>query len=314
MRVYNSSRQAIDISDSPLAKAGGEGAAYKIPSRPKYCAKIYHPDKRDKNRQKKLEFMVTHAPSPLITSNYIICWPTEVLYDAKGNFMGFIMPLAFDGSDSAYDLCVGNKNLNSKWQIYYDRKSPQGILNRLKLLVNITVAINAIHQMGKYVLVDFKPQNMLATPQGGISIIDLDSVQINDGRQQYLCPVMTPDYFPPELQNDKKIGKHLIDKSCDLFALAVVYYQILYGIHPFQCSAEGTSTLQEKISSGLFVFGSNAKKISVIPPPHNKFKLLPSEIQNLFKNAFSMNPSLRPDTQTWGKTMYDFIIKVSPKK
>lgn len=41
MIVYSSTKQPLQIADTPISK-GGEGSVYKIPSLPKYCAKIYH--------------------------------------------------------------------------------------------------------------------------------------------------------------------------------------------------------------------------------------------------------------------------------
>ena len=59
MIVYSSTRQPLQIADTPISK-GGEGAVYRIPSLPKYCAKIYHQEKRDIERQRKRAFQTTH--------------------------------------------------------------------------------------------------------------------------------------------------------------------------------------------------------------------------------------------------------------
>lgn len=310
MIVYSSTRQPLSVDDTPISK-GGEGSVYRIPSLPQYCAKIYHPEKRDLERCHKLEFMITHAPKPLITSNYIICWPTKLIYDSTGEFLGFVMPLAFPSSILCYNICRMKvaKELTGVWNSAYDRKQKQGLINRLKILVNIAIPVHAIHNMGKYVLVDFKPQNMLITENGRISIIDLDSVQIKDGTNQFLCPVATPDYLPPELQHDIDLGKHLLATSCDLFALAVIYYQILYGLHPFTVTAKDNeiTELRELIAHGLFPFGSYSHKVSVVPAPHSKFKFLPLQIQQLFRCALSPVPSQRPSAEMWGTTIYQFI-------
>jgi DNA-binding helix-hairpin-helix protein with protein kinase domain len=178
MIVYSSTRQPLQIADVPFSK-GGEGSVYRIPSLPKYCAKIYHTEKRDIERYKKLLFMVNHAPQDLITPNYIICWPTKLIFDRNGNFVGFVMPLAFDNSILCYNICkmqMANE-ISAVWKTRYNRKTKNGLINRLKILVNIAIPVHAIHSLNKYVLVDFKPQNMLITEDGKISMIDLDSVQ-----------------------------------------------------------------------------------------------------------------------------------------
>ena len=316
MIVYSSTRKPLQLADTPISK-GGEGTVYRIPSLPKYCAKIYHKEKRDVERQKKLEFMVKHAPKDLITPNYIICWPTKLIFDKKGEFLGFVMPLAFNDSILCYNICrmkVSNE-LSDSWNTCYDRKTKNGLINRLKILVNIAIPVHAIHSLGKYVLVDFKPQNMLITENGRISIIDLDSVQIKDGKTEFFCPVATPDYLPPELQHDTQLGKRMLSTSCDLFALAVIYYQVLYGLHPFTVTAkdQGITELRELIAHDLFPFGSYSHKVKVIPAPHQKFRFLPAQIQQLFKMALGHIPNSRPSAEMWGKTIFTFISSLPNK-
>ena len=310
MIVYSSTRQPLQIADTPISK-GGEGAVYRIPSLPKYCAKIYHQEKRDIERQRKLEFMVNHAPKDLITPNYIICWPTKLIFDKQGKFLGFVMPLAFDNSILCYNICrmKVSRDLSGIWNSCYDRNTKKGLINRLKILVNIAIPVHAIHQLNKYVLVDFKPQNKLITENGKISIIDLDSVQIQDGTTKFYCPVATPDYLPPELQHDPQLGKRILSTSCDLFALAVIYYQVLYGLHPFTVTAKdpGITELRELIAHDLFPYGSFYHKVAVIPKPHQKFKFLPIQIQQLFKQALGHVPNQRPSAEEWGKTIFTFI-------
>lgn len=310
MIVYSSTRQPLQIADTPISK-GGEGTVYRIPSLPKYCAKVYHPEKRDAERRKKLEFMVKHAPKELITHNYIICWPVKLIFDNRGEFLGFVMPLAFENSVLCYNICRMRmpKDLPDVWSVSYDRNTKIGLINRLKILVNIAIPVHAIHSLGKYVLVDFKPQNMLITEDGRISIIDLDSVQIQDGGITFYCPVATPDYLPPELQHDAQLGSHILGVSCDLFSLAVIYYQVLYGLHPFTVTAKdtGITELRELISHDLFPYGAFSHKVAVVPKPHQKFRLLPLQIQQLFRQALGHVPSQRPSAEVWGKTIFTFI-------
>ena len=307
----------INICDTPLSK-GGEGSVYKIPSMPNYCAKLYHPGKVNNEKVKKIVYMVSHKPANLISNNYRICWPTDLLYDTNKRFVGFIMPLAFEGSQLLYQLCKGkiNGSLSRDWHQFYDRNSRDGLINRLKLIVNIVTPIYDIHNTSKYVLVDFKPNNVMITANVKISMIDLDSVQIVDNSIKYMAPAFTVEYLPPELQRNPKLGKDTLDVTCDLFAMAVVFYQLLYGIHPFMVSAKDSSCTElcQNIINGYFPFGCHSSKIAVIPKPHKKFLLLPSEIKSLFILAFENNPKNRPLTSKWGETVYKFLEPLVNKK
>lgn len=202
-----------------------------------------------------------------------------------------------------------SRNLSPIWNNCYNRNTQKGLINRLKILVNIVISIHVIHQLNKCVLVDFKPQNMLIMENGKISIIDLDSVQIHDGTTTFYCPVTIPDYLSPELQHDIQLVKHLLSISCDLFALVVIYYQVLYGFHPFMVIAKdhGVTELRELIAHDLFSYGSYYHKIAVIPKPHHKFRFLSMQIQQLFRQALGCIPNQRHSAEVWGKIIFTFI-------
>lgn len=313
MIVYSSTKQPLKISDTPMGK-GGEGAVFMIPSLPDYCAKIYIPGKRTSDRKRKLEYMVNHAPEPLVTQQYRICWPQKLIFDQNGGFLGYVMPLAFKDSELCYEVCrMGmSRNLSREWREFYDRHTANGLINRLKLIDNIAIPIHKIHSMQKYVLQDFKPQNLMITADGKISMIDCDSIQISDGADKFFCPVYTPEYLPAELQNNSQLGHTIVSTSCDRFALAVVFYQILYGIHPYTVTASDPSITERSqlIQNNLFPYGRNSHRIQVIPQPHKKFEILPPELQSLFRHAFDSYPNQRPTAEQWGKIIYNFILKL----
>ena len=83
------------------------------------------------------------------------------------------MSKSFDNSLLPYNLCQPEipKKLDSQWHSTYDRGSQRGIISRLKLCVNIIAAVNMIHIGNKYIIVDLKPQNLLITSSGKVSII-----------------------------------------------------------------------------------------------------------------------------------------------
>lgn len=317
--VYTAKHVSIQLEDNPLAAAGGEGSVHRVissPAFPNHCAKIYHPQKRNLARKRKIEFMVNNKPSILSTASYTICFPLEMIYDHKKNFIGFIMPLAFQGSEKLYELTTAKiaPRLASNWS-KFERTSKSGIENRMKVCVNIAQAIHDIHLNKKYAIVDYKPQNILITNEGKISITDVDSFQIsNTGNVLHYSEVATPEYAPPESfrLNPSKV---FIPESWDRFSLAVSFYEILFGIHPYTSTCDGqygnVTTIGEKIQKGLFVHGSKKSYLTVIPPIHNNFNNLPLSIKNLFIKAFEdghTNPNLRPSAEDWGKTIYTELI------
>ena len=316
--VYNINKIKILVEDRPLAAPGGEGAVHRVIANARYgnaCVKIYHELKRTSTKKSKIEFMIINKPASLHTENFIICWPQEIVYDGSGKFLGFIMPVAFSGSIKLYELATAklNSKLNqghhSQWN-KFERTSKTGIEKRLKICVNISIALHLIHSAGNYSIVDYKPQNILITKEGKISIIDVDSFQIGEnGKVIFHAEVATPEYAPPEAVRLNP-SKNFIPDNWDRFSFAVSFYEILLGIHPFTATCNGqyvnATTIGEKIQKGLFVYGSKKNYLTVIPPLHSNFNTLPVAIRNLFIKSFEdghTNPDSRPQAEIWGQTI-----------
>lgn len=318
---YLADRTNISVDDAPIAK-GGEGSVYSIKS-PKnyinYCVKILHKDQITKQKESKIKYMVAHPPEKIEHPTFLICWPTQLIYDFNNKFIGFLMPLAFKGSIQLYELTnptITNKKLSPIWRQKYDRTSLLGLGNRLKLCVNIAIGVHTIHSIKQYVFVDFKPQNILITDDAKISIIDIDSIQISKNYKiLHHAKVITAEYSPKESENLNPTTATILE-TWDRFSIAVTFYQILFGIHPYSASSDGQysncTTLSDKIQQNLFVHGSKKNYLSHVPPPHKNFYLLPQSIRVLFLRAFedgSQDGSKRPTAEEWGKLMYAELIK-----
>ena len=319
MIVYNSKGEKILIEDKPIGTAGAEGAVYKILDPINYighCVKVFHDTKRTIARKNKIEFMTHNKPSEIKSKNYIICWPEEIVYDKKNKFLGFIMSLAFNDSISLYELTTPNlnKKLPPKWK-KFDRSLKEGIENRYKICVNISIAIHTVHSAKNYVIIDYKPQNILINNSGKLSVLDVDSFQISqNSKLLFNAVVATPEYAPPE---SHKLNPSLvmIDNTWDLFSIAVSYYEILFGIHPFAATSYGqyvnSNTLSEKIQKGLFVHGSKKNWLSVIPDIHNNFTNQPNSIKKLFLQTFENGhsaPKSRVLAETWGMSFAEEVL------
>ena len=312
--LNTSNGNTIRVENEPFAK-GGEGAVHRIIYPSKYagqCAKIYYTKQRNQQKWHKIEYMVHNPPPDLTRKNHTICWPQEVLFK-NGQFIGFTMPLAFDGSIQLYELCTPKfkAKLGLNWLAKFDRESKVGIEARLKLCTNLAAAIHIIHSLEYYVLVDLKPQNILVTDEGKISVIDCDSIQIsNNGKIIFPARVATAEYVPPEGANINP-SVDIVQPSWDQFSLAIMFYELLFGLHPYAASFTGryqdSVTLDSKIKSGLFVHGQNKKYLSVLPPLHQNFGAIANSIRNLFVRAFengNQMPDIRPTAEEWGKTIF----------
>lgn len=323
--------ETIEINDTPLGK-GGQGAVHNITTSKysaDYCIKIYIRDAE--KMHKKIEYMVTHPPQIIRDTSFRICWPIALAYNAKKEFVGYMMPLAFPkGHDLTILSVYRNKPLSQlkrfkdkvEWHNKYELDTSEGIVNRVKMLCNIAIALHTIHSTGRYVLVDLKPENIDATGAGKVSIMDTDSIQISEnGKILYPATAFTPEYFAPEGKELKRLNRPFT-LQCDYFAAAICFYQILTGTHPYSGTVlkspyDNCTEIADCISNGLFAFGEKQKYID-LPSAFNlqqNFYNLPSTIQGLFKRAFGSQASKRPTMEEWGRTFHEIIrggIKVGP--
>lgn len=306
--------QQIKLEDKPF-QTGGEGELYKIVTPhnlTNHCVKLYYQQYQNDQRESKLKYMVNNKPQTLTDgSNFSICWATDVVY-RQNKFAGFVMPLAFTGGIQLYELCTikVRKNVDTIWHQKFDRSKPDTLPNRLKLCVNIAIAIHNIHSTKNYVLVDMKPQNVLVTPEGKVSIVDLDSIQIaENGNVIHQGHVATPEYIPVE-GNRLNPSVNFIPETWDRFSLAIIFYELIFGLHPFVATSTGIyeniTTIDESIKSGLFVYGSKSQYLQ-LPTLHNNFNLLPQKMKDCFINALDKghnNPNARPTAKEWGEIIF----------
>jgi DNA-binding helix-hairpin-helix protein with protein kinase domain len=306
--LLKESRTVIELAATPFA-GGGEGDLYKIKSPVayrNYVAKLYHPHKISKEREAKTQYLIENPPVGL-SENGSIVWIKDALYTTDYKFSGFIMPFA--KGKKLELLCLGKlpKKIGKDWQ-RFDLKSPDAVKYRLRICFNLAAAIYQMHATDHYVLVDMKPENIIIQPNGLLAIVDTDSVEvIEDDVVIFPAPVATPEYTPPEFYRKSNKENGTIGVSWDRFGLAVIFYKLLCGIHPFAGSAkppyDNLVSLHEKIEHGLFVHRKLNKSVfSVIPPPHEQFNRLDPNLQELFIQCFEeghQNPEVRPTADEW---------------
>ena len=320
-----SNAEVITIdTDAPLGK-GGEARVYGVVGAPGLAAKVYESDKDLSERIAKLTVMRDTPPDlpPGKDGHVSIAWPLDLLRDADDatRVTGFLMGRVHDAVQ-VIDLYNPQTRL---------RESPLfDYRYLLRAARNLSAAVRACHARG-YVIGDLKHSNVLVTQTALVTLVDTDSFQVQDPRtgQIFACPVRTPDFTPPELQ-DKEIGRGeegeteeqepliphsgrppagkdtSLIPSHDLFALAtLIFHLLMEGTHPFAgvYLEEGDPPpFEERIARGHFAYGNRTvpyRPNTRYAPP---FDMLPPALRELFILCFEDghdNPGLRPDARTW---------------
>lgn len=277
--------------DAPFA-GGGEGDIYDVTGAPDYVAKIYRPDKRTTERERKLSFMTANRPGAM--EQY--AWPLDVLYE-NGSFAGYLMP-KIKGKEKLRNLYVYDKRKGKPWPLY------------VAIAKNLSAAVYNVHEIHQ-VIGDLNPENILVNPNDGMAVlVDTDSYHISDSGRTYRCGVGMPEFVAPELQGIHFPSAPLptFTPETDRFSLAVLIFALLMnGAHPFACTVISGSSSRfqpiDNMQNGKCAFFPESRAGNMeIPRYAPDIKTLPENLQNLFRRAFvtgHRTPSLRPSAEEW---------------
>jgi serine/threonine protein kinase/tetratricopeptide (TPR) repeat protein len=98
------------------------------------------------------------------------------------------------------------------------------------IVLQITAALDAAHTAG-VVHRDLKPQNVMVDKDGRVYVMDFGIARSLEapGMTQTGALMGTPEYMSPEQAKGEKV-----DARSDLFALGIIFYEMLTGISPFK--------------------------------------------------------------------------------
>ncbi|MEP0872780.1 hypothetical protein NDA01_23455 [Trichocoleus desertorum AS-A10] len=305
MSYFDSTGHPLTFQGSPLG-SGGEGTVWRT-DRKGQVAKIYY--SLDRSQTRKLELMIKNPPKDrsLETSNHIsIAWPTDLINDSKGEYVGILMPAI----DRSVELTkVYNPKLRKKilpgftWKYLHVAAK------------NLAWIIRDIHAKG-YVLGDMKPQNIRVNNSALVSIVDTDSFQVPDHAKKeiYRCTVFSPEFTPPELIGET--ASNITQTPChDNFRLAVIIYQLLFGIHPFSTGewkgSEEKPDIDRLIQQGYWIYSYDKK----VQPSRSTISLnvVHPELKSLFLRCFNdghQAPTLRPTANDWCNALEQAISEL----
>ena len=283
--------------------SGGSATVYLTNQKGK-IAKIFHLHVIKPNMEPRLKFMVNDFKTGKIQTNLtwkdgykqqIFTWPEEVLYNSKGEFSGFIREdLGGDNDVIRLDYIIKD--------YYYGKQKWKGF-NKLKnkyiLAQRLAEVFARFYQEENYQNGDIKPENLMVNKNGYPIIFDIDNVSIKQGKKWLIPDVKmnTPNYRAPEWSE--------YDVNSDYFTIAVIFYQLLFKLHPYDggTTTYGELLVPQSIIKGLYVHGP--KRSSYIKPheEHDAILLLPKEIRDLFYRAFCGAANTRPKPAEWASVL-----------
>lgn len=274
-----------------LVGHGGEGDVFSLRERAGALVKLYRRPV-DAVLAAKLNHLIGRA-TPVLKS--IAAWPEDTVLDRRGTTIGFLMP-AVVGAAPLHVLI----SPRARRQVF--QNTSLDLLT--EVAINIAAAIDILHAES-LVVGDINGKNILVAQDGRVALIDIDSIQVGDGRQ-FPCTVGVPDYTPPELQG-RSLSHARRTPSSDLFGLAVIVFQLLgLGRHPFDGSRLDRATA---IKRHVHAFGPLGLRSRPLAPVGIRVEhILDASLMALFERAFALRSRLiaRPSAADWADALKDY--------
>jgi serine/threonine protein kinase len=133
----------------------------------------------------------------------------------------------------------------------FDRLIEEGAYSEAdaaRLVREVGSALAFLHGIG-IVHGDLKPENLMCSTEKSTDavtkVVDFGCAEVIDPKSPFYdadekhAITNTPGYSPPEMLDDRRKSNKM-DPSVDMFAVGVIVYIILTGVHPFDLSGQST--------------------------------------------------------------------------
>ncbi|MEQ9490604.1 MAG: hypothetical protein RIM72_16605 [Alphaproteobacteria bacterium] len=274
----------------------GEAVVYSTDD-PGILAKLYH--QPTAAQSDKIAAMVANPPAdPSIRPGHrSFTWPLDILLNAEGEFIGFLMPAVpapHSATAWASPKLRRRAGLQASWSGLH------------AVAANLAFVVGHLNDAG-IVLGDLKTDNVLVDGHGLVTLIDCDSFQIDGpGATPFLCRVTTEDFCAPELFG-KDLGEEPRDETADRFSLAVAIFKLLIGASPFSGDWRGggePATPAANAIAGRWIWGNDG----FLSPPAAlpDAETIHPNLIRFFDRAFRAGagtPEDRPSGAEWHETL-----------
>ena len=217
--------------------------------------------------------------SELFEENYIERFKREALLLAKLNHPNIVQ--IYDFIETKEQLALVMEWVEGDNLQRYLRENIVPLPQRMQWLVQIAEGLAVAHDAG-IIHRDLKPENILINKFNQAKISDLGIAKSLD-----IKSVLTDHTMGSYCaMSPEQATGNAIDHRSDLFALGILAYQLLCGVHPFGDAANKLQMIQRIISQPP-------------TPPHQHCPALAPEIISILSQLLAKNPTNRPINAHW---------------
>lgn len=226
--LYDSKKQPVTLQDPMIVNPNAVTYSTDIPG---VWAKIYHPAALTNFLEEKAKRMLSREvryPG--------LCWPTDLVRDGEGNFVGVLLPPA---KGEPLQLAVFKQ---AKLETYFPDWDKKDLCD---LTLAILRVIKYLHSMN-ILMGCINPAAIRVAGKDEVYFVDTDNYQI----EGFPSLVYNVSFTPPELQG-RKI--YLCSKENENYAVAVLVFMLMMpGKTPYTLS--GDKTIAQAIQERNFPF------------------------------------------------------------
>jgi hypothetical protein len=241
------------ILDDKQALYGGEARVFLHQGQ---AIKIYHFGFMNPIKESKLKSFPNNLPKNLVS-------PGELVFDKKGNVIGFAMEVVKDAESF---IMLSNKKFRENFS---HEKTAKIFLSTLETLKKI--------HMAPMIVGDLNDLNLLFRDEE-IFFIDADSMQFG----KFPCEVATEQFLDPKLYGINFSLRPVFSQESDFYAFAVLLFKSLLFVNPYGGVHLKFPTFIKRAEKRVTVFDPEVK----YPKAATHFKVLPDDMLQYFHQVF----------------------------
>ena len=149
----------------------------------------------------------------------------------------------------------------------------------LRMAIDLGGAVETLHNMG-LVHGALRPHNVMVRADSSVKLMDVELAGLRDA---WAMRGISADESPSEYLAPEQIHGHPATETTDVYAFAVILYEMLCGVPPFQAETRG-AVLE--------------KHVTETPGPmRRRRRTVPGSLESVVALALSKQPALRPPMQ-----------------